>query len=141
MTNKITTQTAIITYNNISRILRIEILPDSEIEIADALQNYEATKILTKKDKYLVLVDGRVSLSVSKEAKAFAAQSKNDGRTATALLFTSTANKLIGNFYIKVNKPTVPTKIFSSEQKAIEWLETFLYKTEIKSQLTYVEKQ
>jgi hypothetical protein len=131
---KITTRTAELSYDPNSRILRIKILEGAEIEIADALQNYEATQVLTKDDRFLVLVDGRVSLSVSREARAFAAQTKNDEKSiASAFIITSTANKLIGNFYINVNKPTIPTKIFSTEEKAIEWLEGFLYKTEIKS--------
>lgn len=138
--NKIVTRTAVISYDSLSRILRIKILDDSDIELADALQNYEATRILTKKDKYLVLVDGRVTLSVSREARAYAAQSKNDECIANAFVITSTANKLIGNFYINVNKPSVPTKIFSSEEKAIEWLETFLYKTETSRQYSSAQK-
>jgi hypothetical protein len=138
--NKITTRTAVISYDSVSRILRIKIMEDSDIEIADALQNYEATKILTKNDKYFVLVDGRVSLSVSREARAFAAQSKNDGCIASAFIITSTANKLIGNFYLNVNKPSITTKIFSSEEKAIEWLESLLYKTEARLQLSSSEK-
>jgi hypothetical protein len=138
--NKIVTRTAVISYNSIARILRIEILEGAEIELSDALQNYEATKILTKNDKYLILVDGRTSLSVSREARGFAAQSKNDGCTACAFIITSTANKLIGNFYINVNKPNTPTRIFSSEEKAIEWLESFLYKTETSSTFSSSER-
>jgi hypothetical protein len=128
--NRIATRTAIISYNNISRIVQVKILEGSDIELADALQNYEATKILTKNDNYLVLVDGRATLSISREARSFAAQPKNNGCIASAFVITSTANKLIGNFYINVNKPSVPTKIFSSEEMAIEWLGTFLYQTE-----------
>jgi hypothetical protein len=138
--NKIVTRTAIISYNNISRILRIKILEGAEIEIADAIQNYEATLMLTRNDKYLVLVDGRVNLSVSREARAFAARPKNNECIASAFVITSTANKLIGNFYINVNKPSTPTKIFSSEEKAIEWLDTFLYKTEISREFVSVRR-
>jgi len=137
---KIVTRTAVISYNNMTRILRIEILEGAEIELADAIQNQEARKLLTKNDKYLILVDGRVNLSISKEARAFAAQHKNDGSTASAFIITSTANKLIGNFYINVNKPNIPTKIFSSEEKAIEWLESFLYKTEMAVKLNSADK-
>jgi hypothetical protein len=128
---KITTKTAEISYDSLSRLLRVKILPGAEIELDDAIQNFTATKMLTNNDNYLVLVDGRVSLSVSREARNFASQVKTDeGRIAEAFIITSTANKLLGNFYINVNKPTVPTKIFSSEEKALEWLESFLYKTE-----------
>ena len=130
----ITTRTAEISYNTISRVLTIRLLEGAELELADALQNHEATKMLTNTDHYLALVDGRVKhLSVSRDARAFAAQSKKeDGCIATALLITSTANKLIGNFYININRPNIPTKIFSTEDKAIEWLQESLYLTESK---------
>ena len=128
--NKIITRTAEISYTPQTRILRIKILEGSEIELADALQNREATKLLTKNDRYLILVDGRVSLSVSREARDFAAQSQNEGAIASGMIITSTANKLIGNFYINVNKPNIPTRLFSSEEKALEWLSGFLYQTE-----------
>jgi hypothetical protein len=129
--NKIITRTAEITYEANTRILKLKILEGAEIELEDALQNHEASKILTKGDKFLVLVDARVSVSVSREARAYAAAPKeDDGSIASAFIITSTANKLIGNFYINVNKPEVPTKIFSTEEKAIEWLDSFLYQTE-----------
>jgi hypothetical protein len=129
--NKIITRTAELSYDANSRILRMKILEGSEIELADALQNNEATRSLTKGERHLVLVDGRVNLSVSREARNFAAQSKeNSASIASAMIITSTANKLIGNFYINVNRPDIPTRIFSSEEKAVEWLEGFLYRTE-----------
>ncbi|MCW3101952.1 MAG: hypothetical protein JWO09_392 [Bacteroidetes bacterium] len=134
--NKITTRTAELSYDTTSRILRIRILEGSDIELADALQNHEATKILTKNERHLVLVDGRVNLSVSREARTYAASKEHQGSIATAMIITSTANKLIGNFYINVNKPEIPTKIFSSEEKALEWLGGFLYRTESGRQFT-----
>jgi hypothetical protein len=136
--NKIITSTAEITYEANSRILKIKILEGAEIELADALQNHEASMMLTKGDRYLVLVDARVSVSVSREARAYAAGAKyGDQSIASAFIITSTANKLIGNFYINVNKPEVPTRIFSSEEKAIEWLEAFLYRTTQEPESSY----
>ena len=128
---KITTRIAEISYDK-DRIVRMKIFNDAEIELEDAIQNHEATCALTNGEKHLVLVDGRSNIGVSKEARAFAAQKReNDKRIAEAFIVTSTANKLVGNFYINFNKPAVPTKIFSSEEKALEWLESLLYLTEI----------
>ena len=45
-----------------------------------------------------------------------------DLRFATAIVTKSMASKIIGNFFIRVNKPTTPTKLFSSEKLAFEWL-------------------
>lgn len=45
---------------------------------------------------------------------------------ADAFMITSVVMKLIANFYLKVNKPERPTKMFTHENEAIKWLKTFL---------------
>lgn len=45
---------------------------------------------------------------------------------ATAVVAPTLAYKLIANFYLMVNKPKKPYKVFSDEETAIEWLKTFL---------------
>lgn len=46
--------------------------------------------------------------------------------SAEAYIATNIGHKIIGNFYLKLNKPGRPTKIFSNEDDAIAWLKTFL---------------
>jgi hypothetical protein len=45
---------------------------------------------------------------------------------ADAFMINSTAMQFIANFYLKINKPERPTRMFSDEKKAIEWLKKFL---------------
>lgn len=51
---------------------------------------------------------------------------RSDERTvsigADALVVRTLAHKLLVNFYMKNNKPEHPTKVFSDEQSAVEWL-------------------
>lgn len=42
--------------------------------------------------------------------------------SADAFVVDSLPKRLIINFYIKHNKPTVPSRTFSSEEKALAWL-------------------
>lgn len=127
---KITTRTAEISFDDLTRVLKIKIIAGVDIELSDSLQNNEAIKRLTNGERYLVLLDGRVPLSVTKEVRAFSAQSTGEeGRIAEAFIVTSTANKLMANFYINVNKPKIPTRTFSNEESALEWLEGYLYRT------------
>lgn len=46
--------------------------------------------------------------------------------SADAYLTTSLGHKIIGNVYLKFNKPGRPTKIFHKMEDAIEWLRTFV---------------
>lgn len=39
-----------------------------------------------------------------------------------AVVVTNTAQKLIGNFFMRVNKPSRPVKIFDHLEDAVEWL-------------------
>jgi hypothetical protein len=54
--------------------------------------------------------------------------SKGEGirhMTACALLVNSPVNQVMGNFFMLVNKPGIPTKLFTSSKEALEWLDKF----------------
>jgi hypothetical protein len=46
--------------------------------------------------------------------------------SADAYITTYLGHKIIGNFYLKFNKPGRPTRVFTKEDEAVEWLKTFL---------------
>lgn len=129
----IQTKVATISYDPKSRIVRMKILDGAEIEVENAAENREAVFQLTSGEKHLLVVDARsVNVYVSKEARAYSAAFEAGGPCiAKAFVVNSTANRLIGNFYINFNKPKVATKLFSGEEKAVEWLKGFLYLTEL----------
>jgi hypothetical protein len=45
---------------------------------------------------------------------------------ADAFMINSTAMRLISNFYLRINRPERPTRMFTDEKEAIDWLKTFL---------------
>lgn len=45
---------------------------------------------------------------------------------ADAFIVSSNGLRIIANFYLKINKPERPTKMFTDEESAIKWLKTFL---------------
>ena len=53
----------------------------------------------------------------SKEAVAFI--------TAGAFLLDNEIMKLAGNIFIKIDKPLIPTKLFTDKDKAIQWLQNY----------------
>lgn len=55
--------------------------------------------------------------------------SKNENNPyskADAFVIQSMAQKILANFYIKINKPERPTKFFNNKEEAIGWLKPFL---------------
>lgn len=42
-----------------------------------------------------------------------------------AYVISSLAHKILGNFYMRMNKPSVPTRFFTEIKIAEEWLNTY----------------
>ncbi len=73
---------------------------------------------------YPLLVDMKNILGLDNDARKYF--SANDMYLAVAFLIESPVSRVIANFFIGISKPPVPVKMFTSEEKAIEWLKGFL---------------
>ena len=78
-----------------------------------------------KKHPVLILVD-KFTLPTSEVREYLALPETALYTSAEAYVLTSFSQKLAGNIYLSFNKPARPTKFFNSEDKAVEWLKTFL---------------
>jgi hypothetical protein len=47
--------------------------------------------------------------------------------SASALLTGSALTSLAGNIFLTLEKPLIPTKLFTDENKALEWLEKYKF--------------
>jgi hypothetical protein len=57
------------------------------------------------------------------EVRTWAADTSGNNYTyVDAVVISNFAQKIIANFYIKFNKPKMPTKVFTSTEKALEWI-------------------
>ncbi len=110
-------------------ILHIHLKGGTEYELEDAVLVVEAMGKLGGGRKFPVLIDAGEFVSIDKEVRIFSASPESNIYTlADAIAYVSLAQKLIADFYIKYNKPVVPTKDFPSKEEAIEWLKTFVVK-------------
>jgi len=55
-----------------------------------------------------------------------AKNANNPYSKADAFVIKSMAQKILANFYIKINKPERPTKFFNNKDEAINWLKPFI---------------
>ena len=98
--------------------------PGAEISGEDAKQLLElAKKTYDGSEYFRVLIDLRTNPVISKEARDFAASGiTNEYISSFAILANELSMRLVGNFFIHFHKPNQPTRIFSDEDKAREWL-------------------
>ncbi len=93
------------------------------LERENVLEIKEVNKKLSNGQPYAVLVDSGMYTTISKEARELLASKEFAEITiAKALLVRSLGHRIMGQFYIKINKPFIPTKIFSDREEAILWL-------------------
>ncbi len=75
---------------------------------------------------YPAIAHGSSILSSTKEARDyFASTHGSEGILSLAIIMSNTFGRVMGNFYLRVNKPIIPTKLFSTEEEAIVWSRKF----------------
>jgi hypothetical protein len=73
----------------------------------------------------LLIVAGK-DTTVTTEAMEYMSKQESDPYSkAEAYLISSISQKLLGNFYLSFNKPKKPTRIFTKQSDAEEWLYSF----------------
>jgi DNA topoisomerase IA len=98
----------------------------------DVLEIKEINMLLSKGEKYTVLVLLGHLTEFSKEAKELSASSdfvKNN--IANAIVTEYVGHRVVANFYFKFNKPKSNNKMFNSKKNAVQWLRDELKKAHI----------
>lgn len=99
--------------------------PEVTLEIAK--HTLTERKKLTEHKPVPMLVDITHVKSVSKDARElFAHKDNTQGLSASALLTSSYLSKIIGNLFLKFNKPSIPTKIVNSKEEGVAFLSAFV---------------
>lgn len=106
-------------------IVHIKFTRSGQLEVEEAKEILRITTQLAENGLHALIYDfNRLSVFFSQEVRAMA-QNRNphsDNLFARAFVTYNLSNKLEVNHFIKYNKPTTPTTIFSSFDQAIRWI-------------------
>ncbi len=107
-------------------IIHYTFKPIEDLKIEHALEMFETVGRIGKAKKYPTLLTVNKYMNIESEVRQLWADSSvNKYASAEAMVLMNVAIKLIGNFYIQINKPVIPTQMFTSEKPALEWLKKF----------------
>ncbi len=107
-------------------IVRTKVKLNAQITLDDAKENSNAVNGFFLGKKFPILVDSRQIKSITREARHhFSAQGRDTKANAYAILINSDISRVVGNFFLGINKPAVPTKLFDNEEEAVEWLKQY----------------
>jgi len=94
------------------------------IDLERAKKIVEDRLSFTEGRSYLILIDFSNIKSVSKEARDY--MNDPDGGLKGILGGAFLSNNVVGtlfiNLYIKINRPSTPTRFFTNKDEALQWL-------------------
>lgn len=106
-------------------IIHYTYLPKAQIDVAEHMENYHALVDLAAGKSYPLLIDASELINVTAEARDKVRELEPVTPTrAKAYVTRSLGHKLVLSFFFKVNKPTIPNRIFPNYEEAVEWLLT-----------------
>ena len=122
--NKIQYQTKVFAIKLISdRIVENSVFNRATLDVDDVKEAKQKNIELTKGLPYAYLAtQGEFSHVTTKAKELLASKELAENTVAKALLIQSLSDRILANFYLKINKPFVKTKIFTDRDKAIDWL-------------------
>ena len=121
--NQVLTTTAAKMWKREDGILQLQNILREEHTEQHARENIAAMTLLAGNALFPALIDIRNSVSISQKARQYYSGDETKKKfTAAALLVSSGVSMIIGNFFLGLNKPSFPVKVFLNEDKAVNWL-------------------
>ncbi len=108
----------------LDKILKIDFLPKSDIDVNDAKEIVRIAGELSGSIKHVNLVDMRKMTFINNEARKHFAQQDKSTVYAIGVVINSKVQRSLVNLYFKFNQPIIPTKMFDTPEDAIAWLKT-----------------
>ncbi|MBN8696794.1 MAG: hypothetical protein J0L87_09700 [Bacteroidetes bacterium] len=107
-------------------ILQIRFFKGTTVTLEKIKEYYRVSNDLLGGKKALVLIDASEDYTVTDDAKAYGQTDEaTKNRIAIAYVTGSVANRIMFNLYLKIYKPNVPLKMFTSKSAALKWLNSF----------------
>ncbi|HXU26891.1 MAG TPA: hypothetical protein VN698_06630 [Bacteroidia bacterium] len=104
-------------------VLHFVMIEGVHLDYHDALDNALVIRDLTNGKPVLKLVDARLDWTIDKKAEKYIRSNEVREKTiARAVVKNSTLNTMLSNFFLKLNRTKVPTKIFTDYIEAYNWL-------------------
>lgn len=103
--------------------VHVYLKPHTEITIDLQVEMKNMYCEITEGKKMPFLFEGGEFVSITKDARENAVRMEDDTPTlASAILVKNLGQKILADFYYKINKPKQPYKVFWSKEKALLWI-------------------
>lgn len=108
-------------------IVRIIHVPGAEVTLEDAKETMASYLKINQGKRRPLFIDTKMMKSMTRETRQYysgAEAAKVAG--AAAIIVGTPVSQVLGNFYIGLSNPYLPSRLFSSEDEALEWLKGYI---------------
>ena len=105
-------------------IVRFEVTKDFFLDMEKAMEMVEICKKLYHNKIYKSLKIVPYKMQIQDEVlKYLSSDARKNLISMEAVVVDTATLKFLGNFYLRIRKPVIKTKIFNNENEAMAWLE------------------
>ena len=113
------------TWMGVDGIVRTKVKKNAEVHLEDAKENSIAVNSFHTYNEYALIIDTSEIKSITKEARNhFSMNGRKSNVVCFAIIISSPLSAVVGNFFMGLNKPRVPARLFTKESEAILWCES-----------------
>jgi hypothetical protein len=106
-------------------IVQLNTAADVNFTMKETMEYMRALEEITGGKLHLVLKVPGAHANVDNETRKYMASEGLKFSIAEAVIVRNLAQRMVGNFYIKYDKPKVPVRLFTKFPEAENWLMTF----------------
>ncbi len=104
-------------------ILHTECFPNTVMTIEDGKESTRISAEMVNYEPLPLLCDLTNVVKMSQECRThFAGEEHAKTFSKCALIVTNPISKIIGNFFLGLNKPLKPTRLFTNKEEGLKWL-------------------
>jgi len=108
-------------------IVRIIHVPGAQLTLEDAKETMASYLKLYKGKRRPLLVDTKTMKSMTRETRQYYAGAEAAKvASAAAIIVGTPVSRVLGNFYLGLSNPHLPSRLFTSEDEAMEWLKGYI---------------
>ncbi len=113
-----------VSFQKVKGIIRVEYFNNQKIGITEAKKIVALRLEFSHAKKHLLLIRVPIKININKAARDYLASTEGlQNIIASALVVSTKYSFFLSNFFVKLNPPSIPIKIFNKEETAIEWLQ------------------
>lgn len=106
-------------------IVQLNTSTDADFTMKETMMYMHALEEITEGNPHLILKVPGAHANVDNETRKYMANEGLKFSIAEAVIVRNLAQRMIGNFYIRYDKPKVPVRLFTNHAEAEHWLKTF----------------